>query len=244
MHVYPLKLWNPPTRFYRQKNALAKWKNVPLVSFVEVPQMLYVPRKMIAQMEMKDGVPTFYAESQEAWRKWLEEHHITEKSVWLIIYHKESSTSSVKYPEAVDEALCFGWVDSKPNKRDHESYYQFFSKRNPRSNWSGVNKRKIERLQLEGKIAPAGFEMIRIAKETGTWDALTDVENLVVPEDMQLLFDDNPTAFEYWNSFPPSTRRGILEWIFNAKRAETRAKRIKETVEKAAENIRANQYRP
>lgn len=194
-------------------------------------------------MELKDGVKTFYAETRTAWRNWLEEHHETEKSVWLVIYKKDSGINSVYYPEAVDEALCFGWIDSKPNKRDEKSYYQFFAKRNSKSNWSKVNKEKIERLLNQGLITPAGLEMIKEAKETGTWDALNDIENLVVPEDLQKAFDLNPVAFKFWEAFPPSTKRGILEWIFNAKREETRAKRVKETVEKAEQNIRANQWR-
>lgn len=190
-----------------------------------------------------DGVETFHASGRAEWRAWLQTNHNTKKNVWLIIYRKESNTPSVYYDEAVDEALCFGWIDSKPNKRDDNSYFQFFSRRNPKSNWSKVNKQKIERLLNEERIAESGHEMIRLAKETGTWTALEDVDNLVVPPDLQMAFDANPTAFAFWEKFPPSTRRGILEWIFNAKRDETRAKRIAETVEKASENIRANQYR-
>lgn len=186
---------------------------------------------------------SFYAEDQKAWRNWLAKYHDQMDSVWLIIYKKDSGTPSVYYPEAVDEALCFGWIDSKPNKRDAESFYQFFSKRNPKSNWSKVNKNKIERLLKAKKIAPAGLEMIRIAKERGTWDALNDVENLIVPEDLQVALEAVPNALDYFKAFPPSTRRGILEWIFNAKRPETRQKRIKETAVLAGENIRANQYR-
>ncbi len=190
----------------------------------------------------KDGFKTITAASKEAWREWLAENHDKEKSVWLVIYKKDSGIAGVNYEEALREGLCYGWVDSKPNKRDAESYYQFFSKRNPKSNWSGKNKRLIAELTAAGKLAEPGKEMVRIAKETGTWDALNDVENLIVPPDMQVLFDKNKTAFENWENFPPSTKRGILEWIFNAKRQPTREKRIRETVEKAGENVRANQY--
>ena len=190
----------------------------------------------------KDGFKIVTAASKKAWREWLAENHDKEKSVWLVIYKKDSDIDSVNYEEALREGLCYGWVDSKPNKRDAESYYQFFSKRNPKSNWSGKNKRLIAELTAAGKLAEPGKEMVRIAKETGTWDALNDVENLIVPPDMQALFDKNKTAFENWENFPPSTKRGILEWIFNAKRAPTREKRIRETVEKAGENVRANQY--
>lgn len=194
-------------------------------------------------MEIKDNVKTYHAPTRAKWRQWLEENHASEKSVWLIIYHKESTTPSIVYPEAVDEALCFGWVDSKPNKRDKESYYQYFSQRNPKSNRSRVNKEKVARLLEANLMAPSGLKMIEIAKQNGTWNALDDVENLIVPEDLQKAFDQNITAFDYWEKFPKSTKRGILEWIFNAKKPETRQKRIDETVRLAAENIRANQYR-
>ncbi len=189
-------------------------------------------------------VVTCYASNLKAWREWLLTHHDQEKSVWLIIYHKDSKIPSVKYPEAVDEALCFGWIDSKPNKRDHESYYQFFSRRNAKSNWSRVNKEKVSRLLSANRLQPAGLEMIRLAKETGTWDALNNVENLIIPSDLSRELASYPNAATHFAAFPPSVRRGILEWIFNAKRPETRSKRIGETARLANDNIRANQYRP
>lgn len=195
-------------------------------------------------METYNKVAAIEAESPNAWRSWLEAHHTTTASVWLIIYKKDSGVSSVHYPEAVDEALCYGWVDSKPNKRDEKSYYQFFSKRNPKSNWSRVNKNKVARLRAEGKMASAGEEMVRVAQETGTWTALDAVENLEVPGDLQQALDQNPSAQKYWEAFPRSAKRGILEWILQAKRPETREKRIAETTAKAAADIRANHYRP
>ncbi|WP_296705588.1 YdeI family protein [Algoriphagus sp.] len=194
-------------------------------------------------MEVYNSIQTFQAKSREDWRKWLKKNHSTEKSVWLIIYKKESGIPSIYYPEAVDEALCFGWIDSKPNKRDRDSYYQFFSKRNPKSNWSKVNKEKIAKLIEKGLMQPAGLEMIEIAKENGTWTALDEVENLIVPDDLQKLFLNNDRAFENWENFPRSSKRGILEWIFNAKKPETRLKRIEETVLLAEQNKRANHYR-
>ncbi len=190
--------------------------------------------------EMKNGVATFHAKSRKHWRNWLEKNHRKEASVWLIIYRKESGTPSVYYPEAVDEALCFGWIDSKPNKRDAESYYQFFAKRNPKSNWSKVNKDKVERLLAAGLMAPAGQEMITIAQQSGTWNALDRVDNIEIPPDLQKALDKNKTALIHWNAFSRSSRRGILEWILNAKREETRAKRVAETIELAKDNIKAN----
>ncbi len=194
-------------------------------------------------METYNNVQTFHANSRKEWREWLEKNHQLEKSVWLIIYKKNSGEPSVYYPEAVDEALCFGWVDSKPNKRDENSYYQFFSKRNSKSNWSRLNKAKVAKLIEQGLMQPAGLEMIKIAKQNGTWTALDEVENLILPDDLQELFSNNKTAFQNWGKFPPSSKKGILEWILNAKKPETRQKRIEETITLAEKNIRANQYR-
>ena len=194
-------------------------------------------------MEYKDGIKTFYAKSRKEWREWLEKNHEIEKSIWLIIYRKESEISSVYYPEAVDEALCFGWIDSKPNKRDDKSYYQFFSKRNKKSKWSKINKAKVSKLIKAGLMHPSGLKMIEVAKKNGTWNALDEVENLTIPEDLQTYFEKNSIAFQNWNNFPPSSKRGILEWILNAKKPETRKKRIEETVRLASENKRANHFR-
>lgn len=193
--------------------------------------------------ELKNGTKTFHAKTRNDWRKWLLKNHKKEKSIWLIIYKKESKIKSVYYPEAVEEALCFGWIDSKPNKRDNESFYQFFSKRNPKSNWSAVNKKKVEKLINAGLMTEVGLEMIELAKKTGTWTALNNVENLTLPEDLIKALKKEKSAFENFEAFPRSVKRGILEWIQNAKKAETREKRINETASLASRNIRANQYK-
>lgn len=173
----------------------------------------------------------------------MEKNHQSEKSVWLIIYNKKSTTSSCKYEEAVEEALCFGWIDSIAKKRDTESSFQYFSIRKPKSNWSKSNRDRVEKLTTLGLITGRGQKMIDLAKQTGTWEALVDVQNLVIPDDLQQLLNKNKKALNYFIAFSPSSRRGILEWILNAKKAETRLKRIEETVKLAADNIKANQYR-
>jgi uncharacterized protein YdeI (YjbR/CyaY-like superfamily) len=193
--------------------------------------------------EVRGKVKTLYAPSADAWRNWLASNHVKEKNIWLIIYRKESKTKSVYYPEAVDEALCYGWVNSKPNKRDSESFYQFFAKRNPKSNWSKINKEKVERLLNANKMAAAGMEMISIAKANGTWTALDEVEELVIPPDLKKALKTIPVALTNFEAFPKSVKRGILEWILNAKLPDTRMKRVTETVTLAAKNERANQYR-
>lgn len=170
----------------------------------------------------------FYAESQAAWRQWLAENHVAEKSVWLKIYKKTSSIPSVYYSEAVDEALCFGWIDSAAKKGDGDYYLQFFARRNPKSNWSAVNKAKVEKLVQAGLMTDAGQALIDLAKQTGTWTALDDVENLITPPDLQVYWEANPIAKAHFDAFPRSAKRGILEWLLNAKTQETRIKRIVE----------------
>lgn len=194
------------------------------------------------EKELYKGIGTCKAKSQKDWRKWLEKNHVKENAVWLIIAKKDSGITSVNYAQAVDEALCFGWIDAVANKKDDTSFYQYFTKRKPKSKWSKVNKEKVTRFIKEGKMAPAGMAMVDLAKATGTWDALNEVEELIVPEDMLKLFKKNKVAFENWKTFSRSIQRGILEWISNAKKEETRTNRIEETISLAEKNIKANQY--
>ncbi len=179
----------------------------------------------------------------QEWRDWLEENHDQNESIWLILPKKESGLDGLTLEEAVDNALCFGWIDSLPNKVDDKKYKLRMSPRGPKSNWSRVNKQKIARLEKAGLIAEPGYEMVRIAKENGTWNALDDVENLIVPSDLQEELSKYRNAAANFEAFPRSVKRGILEWIFNAKRDTTRQKRIQETAKLAEKNIRANQYR-
>lgn len=188
--------------------------------------------------------PSIEAPTRADWRQWLADNHATETSVWLKIYRKNGPIASVTYDEAVDEALCFGWIDSSVKKGDGQYYLQFFARRNPRSNWSRVNKDKVAKLTAAGLMTDAGQAMVDLAKRTGTWTALDEVENLVNPPDLQEQFDANPAAKDYFDAFPRSVKRGILEWLLNAKSAATRAKRIAEIVTLAGRNERANQYRP
>jgi uncharacterized protein YdeI (YjbR/CyaY-like superfamily) len=184
-----------------------------------------------------------FADRQE-WRAWLSENHDKEKSIWIKIYKKQSQIPSVTYDEAVDEALCFAWVDSSIKGGNEAYYYQFFARRNPKSNWSRVNKAKVEKLLADGFMTEAGLKVINYAKENGYWTALDDIENLINPADLQLALDNNPTAKTYFEAFPRSVKRGILEWLLNARQEETRKKRITEIVTLAEQNIRANQYTP
>lgn len=193
-------------------------------------------------MEFHKNKISFHAKTRNAWRKWLQKYHETEKSVWLIIYNKTSKTKSVSYDEAVEEAVCFGWIDSTANKRDDESKYQYFAQRKTKSNWSKSNRERAHKMIRQGLMMPAGQKTIDHAKKTGAWEALVDVQNNVIPDDLQKLLNKNKKALKNFLAFPPSSKRIILEWILNAKKPETRENRIKETVKLAAENLRANHY--
>lgn len=176
------------------------------------------------------------------WRNWLAENHRSASGLWLIFGKKGSPFENLELSDAVDEALCFGWVDSVVNGLDEQRYKLYFAPRSPKSNWSRVNKEKIARLEAEGRMQPAGMAMVALAQQTGTWTALDEVEDLVVPADLQAELDKYPRASEYWEAFPRSAKRGILEWLLNAKRPETRAKRVEETARLANENKRANSW--
>lgn len=194
-------------------------------------------------METHKNIKAVSAKTRKEWRNWLAKNGQTEKSVWLIIYHKRSNIKSVYYEEAVEEAICFGWIDSIAHKRDEHSRYQFFAQRKPRSNWSKANRERAKEMIKAKLMTPNGQAMIDLAQKTGTWNALIDVENSVVPEDLQKLFNTNKTAFKNFQTFPPSSKRIILGWILTAKTPETRSKRINQAVELAAKNIKANHYR-
>jgi uncharacterized protein YdeI (YjbR/CyaY-like superfamily) len=193
-------------------------------------------------MEQKNGIEIFNAKSRAQWRKWLEKNHLKEKSVWLIVYKKESGMQGVNYLDAVDEALCFGWIDSKANKRDDKSYYQYFSLRKPASKWSITNKKKVARFTKQGLMSKAGLDAVKVAKQRGTWASVNESDLLLIPEDLQKQLNENEQAQNHWNLFSRSVRKAILEWIKNAKRPETRKRRIDETVKLAAQNKKANQY--
>jgi uncharacterized protein YdeI (YjbR/CyaY-like superfamily) len=194
-------------------------------------------------LELHNGINTLHAKTRKEWRKWLDKSHQSEKSVWLIIYHKGSNIKSIYYDEAVEEAICFGWIDSIAHKRDEKSKYQLFSQRKPKSNWSKANRERAEKMLTQGLMTPGGQKLIDLAKKTGTWEALVDVQNSTIPDDLQNQLNKNKTALKNFLAFPPSSKRIILEWIFNAKKEETRQKRVEETVRLAADNIKANHYR-
>jgi uncharacterized protein YdeI (YjbR/CyaY-like superfamily) len=191
---------------------------------------------------MEKEIETFYPKSRKEWREWLQENHDKKQSIWLIYYKKKSNVPTVIYSEAVDEALCFGWIDSKAKPIDEHSFMQFFSKRKEKSVWSKINKEKIERLTEEGLITKAGFEIIEIAKQNGSWTILDEAEALIIPDDLEIEFQKRPNAKDYFLSLSRSDKRNILQWLVLAKRQETREKRIKEIVELAELKQKPKQF--
>jgi uncharacterized protein YdeI (YjbR/CyaY-like superfamily) len=185
---------------------------------------------------------SIYPKNRKEWRRWLEKHHLKKKNIWLVMYRKSSNMPSVTYEEAVEEALCFGWIDSRPNKRDAESFYLFFSQRKLKSVWSKLNKHRVEKLSKLKLIKPAGQKLIDHAKQSGIWNELYEIDNLVIPDDLKKALSKNKTALKYFNAFQPSAQKIILLWIKSAKQEATRIKRVKEVVNLAAKNIRANHY--
>jgi uncharacterized protein YdeI (YjbR/CyaY-like superfamily) len=183
-----------------------------------------------------------FIEYRTQWRTWLMDNHLKSKGVWVVFNKKTSGKPHLSYDEIVEEALCFGWIDSKPGTVNGERSKLYCSPRNPKSNWSALNKTRVQALEKANLIMPEGARLIDLAKATGTWDALNDVENLVIPPDLQQALDAIPASNDFFTAFPKSVKRGILEWILNAKTNETRQKRINETATLAAQNIRANQY--
>ena len=173
-------------------------------------------------------------------RQWLSEHHGQTESIWLVRYKKQRPDKYVSMDEVIDEALCWGWIDSLPRKLDEERTMVRLSPRKSSSAWSKVNKDKVARLIADKSMRPVGLAKIQEAKANGMWDFLNDVDALINPTDLTQQLEATPNAQENFSAFPPSSKRGILEWIKQAKSPATRDKRIKETARLAGLNIRAN----
>lgn len=198
-------------------------------------------------MALTPDLPHVEVASREEWRAWLAEHHASSSGAWAVTVKKAYIPPDREYVSVRDlseECLCFGWIDSKPGRIDDQRTALLCTPRKVGSSWSQVNKDRFRRLDVGGLISAAGRAAAESAKRDGSWDRLADVDGLVEPADLSAALDANLRARDYWEAFPPSTRRGILEWILNAKRPQTRAQRIEATVSKAARNERALAWRP
>ena len=194
-------------------------------------------------MSKLDDLPRIEVTSRSQWRRWLKANHAKSGPVWLVTF-KKPDPRAVPANDVVEEALCFGWIDSLPRKLDAARSMLLLAPRKPKSAWSAINKARAKRMIEVGLMSPAGQAVIDAAKASGTWDKLNGVEALTIPPDLARALARDRTAARNFEAFPRSVKRGILEWILQARKPETREKRITETVSKAAENIRANQWRP
>ena len=192
-----------------------------------------INRKQLEEVEPK---------TRAEWRAWLSKNHTKKENIWLVIYKKGQDGSTLTLSEAVEEALCFGWIDSTANKLDEKRFKVMYTQRKPKSVWSKINKARVAKLIKAGLMQPAGMAMIKLAKKTGTWNTLNDVDALKYPEAFNQALTKNKKAKIYFAAFPPSVKKQILFWIQSAKTPDTQSKRIKETINKAAKNERANQY--
>lgn len=182
---------------------------------------------------MKDELPeTFYPKTRNDWRDWLCQHHATKESVWLIFDKKVANPDRIKWSDAVEEALCFGWIDSRSKPIDHEKYLQFFGKRKAKSTWSKINKDKVQFLAAQGLMEPAGLKSIEVAKQNGSWNILDSVEALELPEDLLNVFEQEPALRTRFDALSKSVRKQILLSLVLARKAETRYKRIGEIVQR------------
>jgi uncharacterized protein YdeI (YjbR/CyaY-like superfamily) len=187
----------------------------------------------------KFGYPIYHAESRAQWRAWLAAHHDSVPGVWLCSWRTRVSRPVCPYPEAVEEAICFGWIDSTVNVLDEQRSLQLMTPRRPKSGWTRLNRRRAAEMEAAGLMTDAGRRAIDVAQRNGWWTITDPVEDLVEPDDLADALDRNPTARAHWNEFPPSARKQMLWWVVSAAQQPTRARRVAAIVEKAAHGERA-----
>ena len=187
-------------------------------------------------------IETFYPETKEQWRDWLEKNHTSRENIWLIQFNKSANKPGISWSDAVDEALCFGWIDSVKRRYDEQSTIQYFSKRKSKGTWSKINKDKVAMLIANGKMTKAGLDCIESAKANGSWEILDEVDAMVMPDDLLESLKSKPIAHDYFLGLSLSTRKAMLQWLVLAKRAETRQKRVDEIVSLAAIQRKPKQF--
>ena len=187
-------------------------------------------------MEEKEHL---YFKNAQEWRTWLHDNHHTSTGVYLIFYRVDSEQESMRWEEAVQVAICYGWIDSTVKRLDDERRRQMFTPRKDKSVWSKLNKTYIEKLIAENLMHESGLKKIAIAKTNGSWEALDHVEDLIVPQDLEAAFQQNKTALDNYNNFSKTYRKSYLYWLNQAKREETRQARIAEIVRLCEQNIKA-----
>jgi len=191
---------------------------------------------------MKDA-EEFCPKNRADWRAWLAQNHEEKHSVWLIFHKKHTLNYNLSWSESVDEALCFGWIDSTKRPIDKDTFKQYFSKRKAKSNWSKINKDKVKTLIDQGLMEEAGSRSIALAKKNGSWEILDAIEALVVPADLKEKLAMYQGAMEYYESLSKSQKKILLHWVMSAKKKETRQKRVLEIAVNAEMGRKPKQLR-
>jgi uncharacterized protein YdeI (YjbR/CyaY-like superfamily) len=186
------------------------------------------------------GRPLIHPESISEWREWLARHHADRDGAWLAGWKRASGKPSLDYGELVEEALCFGWIDSVLNTLEDGRQAQLMTPRRRGSGWSTSNKERVERLLTDGRMTDAGLRVIEAAKADGSWSMQDAAEALIEPPELRTALDARPEARRNWDAFPKSPRRALIWWVMSAKRPETRERRVMTIVEEAAQGRRAN----
>lgn len=182
-----------------------------------------------------------YFKNAKEWREWLHKNHATSTGVCLIFYKVGSEFESMRWEEAVQVALCYGWIDSTVKKMDEERRRQLFSPRKNKSVWSKLNKTHIEKLLKENLIHESGLAKIEIAKQNGSWTSMDAAQDLIIPQDLKLAFEQNKIAYQNYQQFSPSYRKNYLYWLYQAKREETRNNRITQIINLCRENKKSRE---
>ena len=182
-----------------------------------------------------------YFKDHSEWREWLHVNHATSNGINLIFYKVNHENESMRWEEAVKEALCYGWIDSTVKSLGKGKRQQYFCQRKPKGTWSKVNKAYIKELIENGLMHESGLAKINAAKKDGSWTALDDVENGIITNDLKIAFDKNPKAYENYNCFTNGQRKSYLYWLNQAKRDDTRQKRISEIISRCAANEKSRQ---
>ncbi|MGH9231351.1 MAG: YdeI/OmpD-associated family protein [Acidimicrobiales bacterium] len=187
----------------------------------------------------KFGFPIYHPRDLEAWRAWLAANHDTSRGVWVAAWRKGSGREALRYEALVEEALCFGWIDSTVNVLDDERGLQLMTPRKPKSGWSRRNRERVASLESQGRMTDAGRRAVETARANGWWTIYDAVEDLVEPEDLAQALDASPNARAAWGGFPASARKQMLWWVVSAGKPATRASRIVTIVSEAEHGRRA-----
>jgi len=182
---------------------------------------------------------TLYVTNRIDWRDWLQSNHQLKKEIWLVYYKKHTGIERIPYDDAVEEALCFGWIDSIVKRVDDETYVQKFSPRKPRSIWSALNKERVGKMIKSGLMTKAGLEKIKDAKKSGKWDETYTSKKVVeTPSDLTIALSKNKVASTNFLNFADSYKNMYINWVNSAKKEETRQRRIMEVVNRASKNTK------